>query len=138
MSVTNRQKEIIANYDFIENYQERLGAIVDAARHLPSFEASLRTETNLVPGCTSRVWLTGECREGHCHFRADCDSPLVRGLVILLAQAYDGGTPAEVWATSPIVLEELGVWRDLTPTRQNGLTAVRQRIAELAQGWIDK
>lgn len=135
MTVIARQKEIIANYDFIENRQERLGAIIDAARHLPSFEESLRTDENLVRGCTSQVWLIGELQDDICHFRADCDSPLVRGLVVLLAQAYNGGTPSDVASTDPFLLEELGVWRDLTPTRQNGLAAVRQRIATLAQAW---
>lgn len=135
MSVTSRQKEIIADYDFIENRQERLGAIVDAARHLPSLPENLRTETNLVPGCTSRVWLMGEYQAPHCHFRVDCDSPLVRGLVVLLVSAYEDATIADAIATEPFLLEELEVWRDLTPTRQNGLNAVRQRITALAASW---
>lgn len=135
MSVTARQNEIIADYDFIENRQERLGAIVDAARHLPSFPASQRTDENLVPGCTSRVWLVGEHREGRCRFQADCDSPLVRGLVVLLARAYDDAEIADVIKTEPFLLEKLEVWRDLTPTRQNGLNAVRQRLTALAASW---
>ncbi len=135
MSVSTRQKEIIADYDFIENRQERLGAIVDAARHLPPLPAPQRTADHLVPGCTSRVWLIGEFRDQRCHFQADCDSPLVRGLVILLARVYDGGSIADIIATEPTLLQELGVWRDLTPTRQNGLNAVRQRITALAASW---
>ena len=135
MSVTARQNEIIADYDFIENRQERLGAIVDAARHLPPFPEAQRTEENLVPGCTSRVWLVGDYHEGRCHFKADCDSPLVRGLVVLLARAYDDTEIADVIKTAPFLLEKLEVWRDLTPTRQNGLNAVRQRITALAASW---
>jgi cysteine desulfuration protein SufE len=135
MSVTARQNEIIADYDFIENRQERLGAIVDAARHLPSFPEAQRTEENLVPGCISRVWLVGEYDGAKCHFKADCDSPLVRGLVVLLANAYDGGEIADVIKTAPFLLQELEVWRDLTSTRQNGLNAVHQRITALAASW---
>jgi len=135
MSVTSRQKEIIADYDFIENRQERLGAIVDAARHLPHLPDGQRNEQNLVPGCTSRVWLIGDYRDRQCQFRADCDSPLVRGLVVLLANAYHGADIADVIATEPFLLQELEVWRDLTPTRQNGLNSVRQRITALAASW---
>ena len=135
MSVTSRQKELVEDYGFIENRQERLGAIVDASRHTNSFPESLRTEDHLVKGCTSSVWLVGELRDGLCHFRSDCDSPMVRGLVALLVQAYNGAPPDDVMATEPTVLQELEVWRDLTPTRQNGLNAVRQRLADLARSW---
>ena len=54
------------------------------------------------------------------------DSPLVRGLVRLLCGIYDGATPGEVVAEEPVVLEELGILRNLSPTRRNGLTAMRR------------
>ncbi|MCF3650699.1 SufE family protein [Synoicihabitans lomoniglobus] len=136
MTVRDLQHQLIEDYGFIENRQERLGAIVDAARTQPTFSEDERNETHLVPGCTSRVWLIGEYTEGVCRFRSDCDSPMVRGLVALLCKSYDGVAPADAASTASAVLEELGVTRDLSPTRQNGLAAVRQRIAALARGWM--
>lgn len=135
MTVAARQAELVENYRFIENKQERLGAVVDAARTLPHLPEPCRTAASLVPGCTSRVWLWGELDGGVCRFTADCDSPLVRGLVVLLAQCYDGVTPTDARTTECTVLAELDLWRDLSGTRQNGLAAVRQRIATLAAGW---
>lgn len=117
----------------IEDRQERLAAVVDRARTVPRLPETERIDAHLVPGCTSRVWLVGTCDDGGCRFRYDCDSPLVKGLVSLLVDTYDGATPTEIISTEPTALQELGLLRDLSPTRQNGIGAVRQRIVELAR-----
>ncbi len=91
-----------------------------------------RTDGNLVRGCVSRVWLAAAIEEGRCRFRVDADSPLVRGLVRLLCGIYDGATPEEVAAVEPMVLDELGILRNLSPTRQNGLAAVRRALVDFA------
>lgn len=133
MSVSDTQARLIEDLAFIEDRQERLAAIVDRARRRPPFPESARTEANRVHGCISQVWVTGEVRGGRLHFQFDADSPLVKGLVALLVDLYEAGAPADIVATEPVLLNELGINRDLTPTRQNGLAAVRARIKSLAQ-----
>ena len=86
---------------------------------------------NLVRGCVSRVWLAAEWRPGIA-ISVDADSPLVRGLVALLCGIYDGASPAEVITEEPIVLNDLGILRNLSPTRQSGLTAVRRALTDFA------
>ena len=135
MTVAQRQNEVVADFAIIENKQERLGALVDAARALPPFSAAERTDDLLVPGCTSRVWLRGTLRDGACHFAADCDSPMVKGLVHLVCQCCEGAAPDDVATAQIEVIEKLDLWRDLSPTRQNGLRAVRERIASFAVTW---
>lgn len=133
MSVSEKQAQLIEDLSFIEDRQERLAAVVDRARRRPPFPDAARTDANRVHGCISQVWVTGELREGALHFQFDADSPLVKGLVALLVDLYDGGSPAEIAATEPVLLTELGITRDLTPTRQNGLAAVRTHIREIAR-----
>ncbi len=132
MTVAEKQKRIVEDYGVIENRQERLAAIVDRARRQPPLAASARTEENRVAGCVSAVWILAELRDGRLHFRHDADSPLVRGLVALLCDLYEGGTPEEIVRVEPTLLEDLDLLRDLTPTRRNGLTAVRARLKTLA------
>ncbi len=133
MSVAARQDALIEEYGIIENHHERLGAVVDAARNRPRLSESDRTEDRLVPGCQSRVWLISEYDGTVCRFRSDCDSPLVAGLVALQLAAYDGAKPTDIVATPPRVLAELGLLRDLTPTRRNGLAAVQARLVAFAE-----
>jgi cysteine desulfuration protein SufE len=134
MTVAEKQRQIIEDFAVIENRQERLAAVVDRARNLRPLPPADRTEEHRVAGCVSAVWLLAEMAGTQMRFKHDADSPLVRGLVALLCEIYEGGTPGEIVGTEPIVLEELDLIRDLTPTRRNGLAAVRSRIKALALG----
>jgi len=132
MTVIEKQRQLIEDYSIIENRQERLAAIVDRARRLPPLPADERTEANRVPGCVSSVWILSEVRNGKLHLRHDADSPLVRGLVALVCWIFDETTPADILASDIVALEKLDLLRDLTPTRQNGIKAVENRIKALA------
>jgi cysteine desulfuration protein SufE len=60
---------------------------------------------------------------------------MVGGLIALLCDLYSGVTPAEVIATEPEVWQRCGFMKLLSPTRINGLAAVRERLKGLASGW---
>lgn len=132
MTLAEKQQQLIADYGLIDDPQERLSAIVDRARRTPPLAETERTEPNRVKGCISQAWIVCEVRDGRCAFRADADSPLVRGLLALLTDLYHGATPVEVAATEPALIEELGLDRQLSPTRLNGLRSVRAKIREFA------
>ena len=132
MTLAEKQQQFVDDYAIIDDPQERLGAVVDRARKAPPLPECERTEANRVKGCVSLAWVAGELRDGRCHFRSDADSPLVRGLLKLLCDFYSDATPAEVVATEPTLLEELGLARNLSPTRLNGLRSVRAKIREFA------
>ena len=85
-------------------------------------------------GCQSRVWLVARVEDGVCRFRMECDAPMVKGLVALLCELYDGATPEEAREFEPTLVEDLGLDRMISPTRLNGLSAVRGRIREFAGG----
>lgn len=132
MTLAERQTQLVADYAIIDDPQERLAAIVDRARKIPPLPEAERTEVNRVKGCVSLAWVVGEVRTGRCFFRSDADSPLVRGLLKLLCDFYSGATPVEVAATEPALLEQLGLDRNLSPTRLNGLRSVRAKIRDFA------
>ncbi len=134
MSLAEKQQSLIDDLNLIHDPQERLAAVVSRSAR-PSLPEAGRAEGLLVPGCVSRVWLTGSCEDGRCRFRCDADSPMVRGLVELLCDLYSGASPPEAAAVEPEVWERCGFTKLLSPTRLNGLAAVRRRIAELAAGF---
>lgn len=136
MRVSEKQARLIEDLSFIEDRQERLAAVVDRARRHPALPEAARIEADRVHGCISQVWVGGELRDGGLHFRFDADSPLVKGLVALIVDLYEGGDPADIAATEPVLFEALGISRDLTPTRQNGLAAVRARIKAIATAFL--
>jgi cysteine desulfuration protein SufE len=132
MTLAEKQQQMIDDLALIENSQERLSAVVDRAKSRPPLSEAERTEANRVRGCVSLAWITGELRDGRCHFRCDADSPLVHGLLVLICDLYSGAIPTEVAAVEPVLLEELELAQNLSPTRLNGLRSVRAKIREFA------
>jgi len=132
MGLAEKQQQMIADLALIEDSQERLAAIVDRARSRPPLSAAERTDTNRVRGCVSLAWVITEEHGGLCRFRGDADSPLVRGLLILLCDLYSDAPATEVATVEPNLLDQLGLARNLSPTRLNGLRSVRARIRDFA------
>jgi cysteine desulfuration protein SufE len=132
LTLLEKQRQLLARYAQIEDAHERLATVTARGKKWPAPAAHECTDAALVPGCSSRVWLVGEVREGVCHFRMDADSPLVKGLVALLCEIYDGAAPTEIISTEPEMLEVLGFDRMLSPTRRHGLAQVRVAIREFA------
>jgi cysteine desulfuration protein SufE len=132
VTLAEKQRALIDDYLLIDDPQERLTAIVEQARKAPPLSAAERTEAHRVHGCISQAWVVGEVRDGRCHFRTDADSPLVRGLLKLLGDFYSGAPAPDIAATEPALIEELGLARNLSPTRLNGLRSVRATIRDFA------
>lgn len=132
MTLAEKQRQTIDDLRLIEDAQERLAFIADRAKNRPPLPEDLRTDAHRVRGCVSAAWVAPELRAGRCHFAGDADSPLVRGLVLLLCDLYTGAPPGEVAAIEPALLEELGLTRLLSPTRLNGLRSVRAAIRHFA------
>jgi cysteine desulfuration protein SufE len=123
---------LAADLAAFEDPQERLAFVVDRVRRVPPLSAAERIDAHRVTGCISIVWLTGREEGGRWTFQADADSPVVRGLLLLLCEVYTGAETAAIAACARDPLAELGLLRDLSPTRRNGLTSARERIRNLA------
>ena len=106
---------------------------MDRARRLPPLPAAERTDAHRVAGCVSQVWLVGELRDGLCRFRCDADGPLVKGLVAFVCDYFSGTAPAGILNDSTDPLAALDLLQNLSPTRQNGLAAVRGAIQAFAR-----
>lgn len=134
MSLSAKQTELIDDLNLIEDAHERLSALTSyvARTRLPE---ELKTDDLIVAGCISRVWVLGELRDGLTHFRCAADSPMVAGLIALLCDLYSASSPGEVVDVEPEIWQRCGFVKVLSPTRLNGLAAVRARLQELASGW---
>jgi cysteine desulfuration protein SufE len=133
VTLAEKQQQLIEDLAIIDDPQERLSLVVDRARKRPPLAEAERTEAYRVKGCISQAWIVGELRDGRCYFRCDADSPLVRGLLVLLCDLYGDAVPSEIIATEPELLEKLGLARNLSPTRLNGLRSVRAAIKAFAE-----
>ena len=135
MSLAEKQSQLVAKLAIIEDPHERLAALMSRAKKCPAPAQELLTEDHRILGCQSRVWLTGELESGACRWRMESDAPMVKGLVALLCELYEGETPDAVLALEPTLFDDLGIVRMVSPTRLAGLASVRQRMKQIALGF---
>ena len=115
-----------------DDWMERYQYIIDLGRKLPPFPDAWTDEAHRVQGCQSKVWMEAERRDGAIRFAGASDAAIVSGLVALLLRVYSGRAPAEILATDPVFLRELGLIEALSTNRGNGIAAMARRIRALA------
>jgi cysteine desulfuration protein SufE len=69
---------------------------------------------------------------GRLYFAGISDAAIVSGLIALLLRVYSGRTPAEIAATDPVFLKELGLLEALSTSRGNGIAAMARKVREVA------
>ena len=133
MTLAEKQLELTAQLAALKNGQDRLAFIMEQARQRPPLAAADRVEANLVPGCLAKLWLVAGIRDGHCYFKCDSDSLVVKAIAGLLCEFYSAASSAEILAQDPGFLTPLGITQHLTPNRRNALSKVRDRITDFAR-----
>lgn len=133
-TVAEAQEELRQEFALFDDWRERIEHILELGKELPPLEAEYKTHDNKVHGCQSQVWMVGpvDPATGRLQLRGDSDAYIVKGLITLLLRLYADRLPAEILANPPAVLEEIGLAKQLTPGRSNGLWAMNKRIQELA------
>jgi cysteine desulfuration protein SufE len=146
-SIDSRVEELIDNFSFLDDWEDRFRYLIDLGRKLEPMDEALKTEENKVRGCTSQVWIVDEVRPGTpgsgspgsgsaaptLHFIADSDAHIVKGLIAVLMEIYDGRTPQEILAVDiKRAIGQLGFEQHLSPNRANGLFSMVERIRALA------
>lgn len=116
----------------VRDPHERLSLITDACAG-DGLPEEIRAATEPVPGCVSKVWLVIECLDASgLSLKWDSGSPLVRGLAGLICAVYQGAALLEAAEHRSTILTDLGLDRQLSPTRLRGLESVEAQIRQWA------
>ena len=115
-----------------DDWMDRYQFIIDMGRKLPPFPDAWADDAHRVPGCQSRVWMEAVPRDGKLYFAGLSDAAIVSGLVALLLRVYSGRTPAEILATDPVFLKDMGLLEALSTNRGNGIAAMARKVREVA------
>jgi cysteine desulfuration protein SufE len=118
--------------DVFDDWMDRYQHIIELGRKLPAFPDAWADDAHRVPGCQSRVWMEAARRDGKVFLAGASDAAIVSGLVALLLRVYSGRTPAEIAATDPVFLKNLGLIEALSTNRGNGIAAMARKIREVA------
>ncbi len=125
--------EIIENFSFIDDWEERYRYVIELGRDLEELSDEEKSDLNKVQGCVSQVWLVSEHQADNqspiLTFRGDSDAHIVKGLVAITLSIFSGRSAEDIQSLdAEEVFAQIGLRDHLTPQRSNGLTAMLERI----------
>ncbi len=133
MTLTTGAQTALDTFSQLQGWEQRARLLMQWGDRLPELNEQEKSEEHRVHGCESKVWLLGTVEDGRWQFRAASDARLIRGLVALLLERVNGLSEQELLEVDlPDWFNQLGLSRQLSPSRSNGLNAVLQRMRQIA------
>lgn len=128
MQLSERQQEIIDEFQFFESWMDKYQYLIDLGKDLEPMAETEKTENNLVRGCQSQVWMVLDGSPDEVTIRANSDAAIVSGLIALVVRLYSGASARDIVQTEPKFVDALGLSQHLSPTRANGLASMLTRL----------
>ena len=136
MTINEIQDEIIEEFSGLDDWMDKYQLLIDLGNEQAPLDEQYKTESNLIDGCQSRVWLQADLvevdSEKVIHFQAESDALIVKGIVSLLIRVLSDHTPKDILDADLYFIDEIGLKEHLSPTRSNGLLAMIKQIRSYA------
>lgn len=138
MTINELQNNVIEEFADFDDWMDKYALLIDLGNSLPPLEEKYKTESNLIKGCQSRVWLQADYVDGKILFKGESDAVIVKGIVSLLISILSDHTPQEILDADLYFIEKIGLKEHLSPTRSNGLVAMVKQMRMYALAFRTK
>ena len=138
MTINELQDNVIEEFSDFDDWMDKYALLIDLGNSLPPLEEKYKTESNLIEGCQSRVWLQADYVDGKILFKGESDAVIVKGIVSLLISILSDNTPQEILDADLYFIEKIGLKEHLSPTRSNGLVAMVKQMRMYALAFRTK
>ena len=138
MTINEIQDEIIEEFSGFDDWMDKYQLLIDLGNEQAPLDEKYKTESNLIDGCQSRVWLQCDYSDVLLHFTAESDALIVKGIIALLIRVLSDHTPQEIIDTDLYFIDKIGLKEHLSPTRSNGLLAMMKQMKMYALAFKTK
>lgn len=128
MTINEIQDEVIEEFSDVDDWMDKYQMLIDLGSEQEPIDEKYKTDSNLIDGCQSRVWLQADMKDGKIHFQAESDALIVKGIIALLIKVLNDRTPDEILDADLYFIEKIGLKEHLSPTRSNGLVAMVKKM----------
>ncbi|MBN4865241.1 MULTISPECIES: cysteine desulfuration protein SufE [Providencia] len=124
------ENKLLRNFARCQDWEERYLYMIELGGRLPELNETQKSESNLIAGCQSQVWIDMQLQpDGTIAFAGDSDAAIVKGLVAIVIILFQGKTPQQILALDvKSFFEQLALEQHLTPSRTQGLNAMIRTI----------
>ncbi len=128
MTINETQDEVIEEFSDFTDWMDKYQLLIDLGNEQKPLDEKYKTESNLIDGCQSRVWLQADYVDGRIELSAESDALIVKGIIALLIRVLGGHTPKEILDADLYFIDRIGLKDHLSPTRSNGLLSMVKQI----------
>lgn len=138
MTINEAQDKVIEEFSDFTDWMDKYQLLIDLGNEQKPLDEKYKTESNLIDGCQSRVWLQADYKDGKIELTAESDALIVKGIIALLIRILSGHTPQEILDADLYFIDRIGLKEHLSPTRSNGLLAMVKQIRMYALAFKTK
>ena len=128
-SINQVQEDIIKEFSILgDDRESTIFYIMELGKKLKPIEEEYKTDSNLIKGCQSKVWLSAELKDDTLYFSADSNTEITKGLISLLIRILSGRKIDEIISADLYFLEWIGMHNIIGSQRSNGLLSMIKQI----------
>ncbi|HMC02266.1 MAG TPA: SufE family protein [Flavobacteriaceae bacterium] len=128
MKIKEIQEEIIEEFSMFDDWEERYQYMIDLGKTLPLIDEQYKTESNIIKGCQSKVWVHAEMNDDKVVFTADSEAIITKGIIAILIRVFSDQHPKDIIDADTSFIDEIGLKEHLSPTRANGLVSMIKQL----------
>lgn len=137
-SINAIQDEIIEEFSTFSDWMDKYEYIIDLGKEVPLLSDDKKTDSKLIEGCQSRVWVDSEIKENKVIFTADSDAIITKGIISLLIRVLSNQDPESIIKSDLYFIKQIGLQEHLSPTRANGLLGMIKKLKMEALTYLSK
>jgi cysteine desulfuration protein SufE len=138
-TINDIQEEIIQEFRVLgDDRESTVFYIMDLGKKLPPMSEEDKTESNLIKGCQSKVWLKANPDEGRLFFTADSNTEITKGLISLLVRILSGQRMQDILTADLYFIHRIGMGNIIGAQRSNGLASMIKQIRLYALAYQTK
>ena len=132
LTIKEIEDEIVEEFDQYEDQMDKYEYIIDQGRLLPALPEEYKTDTFMVKGCQSKVWLRAYKDGDVMKIQVDSNTAITKGIAALLWRVLSGQKPQDILDADLGFIERTGLRSHLSSQRSNGLSAMIVKIKQYA------
>ena len=135
MSIEEKLNNLHDLFSIFEDRKDQFLQLMDMAKESGSLSEKEKVDKNKIYGCTSQAWIISNKNSDNTYnFQTDSDSLIVKGLLTILEDIFNGQSVKEICSlSSNIILERIGLNTIISSQRTNGFSNAVERVKKLIQ-----
>ena len=128
MTISEIENKLESEFQYFEDWMDKYNYLIEMGKSLPLIDSKFKTQSNLISGCQSRVWLHADYENGKIIFTADSDAVITKGIISLMIRVLSNQRPDDILNAKLEFVDKIGLKEHLSPTRSNGLLSMIKQM----------